>query len=298
MIGSRGRVAIAVVFSLASAHPVLAIFVPGIERPTKLQAEKQATEGYWAGAADQLIAVFRTPVAGLAASFDYHYGTQDLTTSIVGSDSPSFTSETELNTYTLRPEFVLTNWLSFYGVAALHEGTNSGGGVNLDLDGWGAGAGVTAAFGLPRFDPSWSDEITIDPLFIIPDFNYTYNEFRDVRNSVDVLNFTTRVGAGARTDRYNWGLYGGPMYQASTRDLTIRAGGNNIAVESAPRDDLSGVIGAFFGVRISQKPKAQLRPTLLATVEGGVGNRQGVLLSLRYEYDLLRVFEQAAAAAQ
>jgi hypothetical protein len=293
-------VAILVALSLSGVRPALGVFFPGIQRPTRQEAEFQAKEGYWATAADQLQAVFRTTVGGLAASFDYHYGTQDLSNTLAVPGLPAFTatSESELNTYTVRPEFVVSNWLSLYGIAALHEGTNRANGVSLDLDGWGAGMGVTAALGLPRYDPTWSSEITIDPLFIVPDFNWTYNEFQSIKNGVDVLNLTTRIGAGVRTDRYNWGLYAGPMYQSSTRDLMLHARGETIAVESEPKEAWSGVVGAFFGVRISQKPKAQLRPTLLATVEGGVGNRQGVLVSLRYEYDLRRVFEEAAAAAE
>jgi len=33
--------------------------------------------------------------------------------------------------------------------------------------------------------------------------------------------------------------------------------------------------------------KGQRRPDLMLTVEGGVGNRQAVLVSLRYEHSLL-----------
>jgi hypothetical protein len=56
-------------------------------------------------------------------------------------------------------------------------------------------------------------------------------------------------------------------------------------VFAEPREAWSGVIGSYFGVVFANNPRHEERPTLLLTVEGGVGNRQGVLVSLRYEYD-------------
>lgn len=132
-------------------------------------------------------------------------------------------------------------------------------------------------------------------MFIVPDFNWTHNEFQDIRNTVDAYTVTTRIGAGMRTDRFNWALYGGPLYQSSTRNLTVRFPGGDVDATQEPEEAWSGVIGAIFGMRISDDPAAQERPTLLFTLEGGVGNRQGVLVSLRYEYDFLN---RAAAAAE
>jgi hypothetical protein len=80
------------------------------------------------------------------------------------------------------------------------------------------------------------------------------------------------------------------MYQSSTSDLSIRT---NISpdyfeVDSEPKKAWSGVIGAFFGTWFGQDVDRVRRPTVMLTVEGGVGNRQGILASLRYEYDLLK----------
>lgn len=49
----------------------------------------------------------------------------------------------------------------------------------------------------------------------------------------------------------------------------------------------SGVIGAFFGTWFGCDSKRVRRPTVMLTVEGGVGDRQGALVSLRYEYDVV-----------
>ena len=282
----RAGMAAMLAMPLLASSPARAIFIPSLQMLTQKDVEAEERKGYWASAGDRLVQVFRTPVGGLAASFDYRYNQQDLTNSFLGS---TFSTESKLNSYSLRPEFVLTNWWSVYGIAALYDGSSKGKAngvpVDIDLDGWGAGVGTTVSLGLPPWRPSWWQEGTIDPFFVLPDVNWTYNEFQGINNNVNTVNVTTRIGAGARTDLYNWGLYGGPMYQSSTRDLSVPLGGFNFAVQSEPRDAWSGVIGAFFGLRISRDPRAQLRPTLLATVEGGVGNRQGVLVSLRYEYD-------------
>lgn len=277
---------------LAYAVPSHAIFVGGVQQLSQEQAEAQAKLSFvdWTGKA--LEEALRKPVGGLALSFDYRYGTQDFTNR-PRQPTPAFDSETELNSYILRPEFVVSNWLSIYAIAARHEGTSRSAYPPVDLDGWGAGLGVTASLGLPPVRTVIGGEpVSFVLPFVLPDFNWTHNEFEGIDNGIDIYNVTTRIGGQARTDTYSFGLYAGPMYQQSTQGLVV--GGN--AVSSVARDAWSGVVGAFFGVRLVggddslEQRRDLLRPTLLLTVEGGVGNRQGVLASLRYEYDLLGAF--------
>lgn len=286
MSGAFRVAAMIAVVSMINAKPVCALFFPGFQQLSREQGIKQE-EGSWRDyLTKDLEKTLRTPVGGLALSFDYRYSVQDLCDQIPLGPS---TSESELNTYSLRPEFVVANWLSLYGIFAQHDGTNRATNKyesllpDVDLDGWATGMGVTAAFGLPPTRPSWWSFGTIDPLFIVPDFNWTHNEFDGIDNAVDVYNVTTRIGFGARTKVSNWAVYGGPQFQRPTRSLTV----NGFPVSSEPENAWSGVIGVLFGVRIAEDPRDLKRPTLLATLEGGVGNRHGVLFSLRYEYDLL-----------
>ena len=285
---SRYAVGIGALFALIAVGPAGAIFIPALQRPTEQQLKAERTVSYWEWTTDPeyLQWVLSDQVGGLALSVDYRHGVQDL--SNTGRGFKPFTSEAELNTYLLRPEFVLTRWLSIYGIAALHDGTNDipRSTADIDLDGWAVGAGVAGALGLRQFD--YGADLTVDPFFVLPDFNWTHNDFDGIDTGVDVLNVTTRIGAGARTDRYNWGLYAGPMYQWSTPDLKIPTRSGVARVESVPENAWSGVVGAFFGLRLSDtmRDTELARPTVLATVEGGVGNRHGVLVSLRYEYDL------------
>lgn len=281
---SRG-VAIAVLLLFTGANPASAIFFPGVGRPSPEQLRIQEEESYWKSLPRKFTEVFLKPVGGLAVNLDYHYATQDFSSTL---GLLRFESESELNTYSIRPEIVWTNWLSTYAIAGLHRGTNRSQFPTLNLDGWAAGAGVTAALGLPAYTPECNDEVTFDPFFVIPDFNWTHNEFDDIENVVNVINVTTRIGAGVRTDRFNWGLYAGPMYQSSTTDLRIQIASTSVRVNTEPKELWSGVIGSYFGVVFADNPQHVLRPTLLLTVEGGVGNRQGVLASLRYEYDFFK----------
>jgi hypothetical protein len=291
-----------VVLSSVAFNPARGILIPAQEMVTDQDAAEQERKGgYWAYAFDpeRLTAMLRQQVGGLALSFDYRHGTQDFVNVIrppyvEGSGPARVVSDTTLDTYGLRPELVLTNWLSIYGVAAWHDGSNSAPptdrtpAFSLSLDGHALGAGVSGVFGLPVM-ASCIEGVTLDPFFVLPDLNWTHNEFDDIENGIDVLNVTTRVGFGARTTRFNLGLYGGPMYQQVTelQYALVPESPVPIPVETRPQDAWSGVVGAFLGMRISQNPGAQDRPTLLLTVEGGVGNRESVLVSLRYEYDLL-----------
>jgi hypothetical protein len=273
------------VVSLVAVSPARALFFPGVQQLSREEGIQQE-EGSWSKyLSEGFERTVRTPVGGLALSFDYRYNVQDLCDQIPTLGAS--TSESEVNTYSIRPELVVANWLSLYGIFAQHDGTNRPTKYtflpDVDLDGWATGMGVTAALGLPPTRPSWWDFGTIDPLFIVPDFNWTHNEFDGIENAVDVYNVTTRIGFGARTNEINWAVYGGPQFQRPTRSLTV----NGNAVTSEPEDAWSGVVGALFGVRIAKDPRDLKRPTLLATVEGGVGNRHGVMFSLRYEYDLL-----------
>lgn len=312
MVRLRGMFAL-VGLSAMAANPGYGLFIPAQQLITDQEAARQEKRGgYWADAFDRarLIALLRQPVGGLALSFDYRHGTQDLSNAFLSPFGRKLSreSETTLDTYGVRPELVISNWLSVYGVAALHDGSNrapaEGGFPRLDLslDGWAAGFGTTAAFGLPMWKPPGIAGVSIDPFFVLPDFNWTYNEFDDVVDGVDVINATTRVGFGARTKRVNAGFYGGPMYQWTTRDQVARVYVEelkrriDVPVSSEPKDAWSGVVGGFLGIRISKDPDEQDRPTLLLTVEGGVGNRQGVQVSLRYEYDLLARIGGGAAA--
>lgn len=283
---------VSVLVSLLAATPAPAVFLPGIQKLSQDQIEAERklsfTEWTWASLKETL----RTPVGGLALSADYHYGTQDFrNTSIVGQT----TSESRLNTYSLRPEFVVSNWLSLYGIAALHEGhsrSDTQGVPDIDLDGWAAGMGVTASLGLPPIGTTWFNEpVSLAPVFVVPDFNWTHNEFQGIDNSIEVVNVTTRIGTGGRTDTYNWAVWAGPAYQNSTSGLSV----SGVHVSSEPTRDWSAVLGIAFGIRLVnadeenqlQRRRDLLRPTLLATIEGGAGNREGILVSLRYEYDLL-----------
>lgn len=285
MCGMRSLVTIAVAIWFAATIPARALFVPGFEQLTPQQAEIQAKTPWPELLKERML----TPVGNLAASFDYRHGTQDFdsVTRFNGQDvPPPFISESELNSYVFRPELVLTNWLSVYGITALHDGSNRAGGNAISLDGWGAGAGVTGALGwLPV---ELGPDATLDPFFVLPDFNWTYNEFDGIENAVKTTNLTIRVGSGARFGkRYNVAFYGGPMYQDSTRNLDVVFAGTPLTIKAVPVSTWTGVVGGFLGVRFGEAPSTQKRPDVLVTLEGGIGNRTGVLLSLRYEYDLL-----------
>jgi hypothetical protein len=136
--------------------------------------------------------------------------------------------------------------------------------------------------------------MAFDPFFVVPDFNWTHNDFDGIQNRVDVLNTTVRIGAGARTREWTAAFYGGPMHQWSTKGLRFNIGGGDVPVDAEPKDAWSGVIGAFVGTWFTRyRPDEPgdhtqhlRRPTAMLTVEGGVGNRYGVLVSLRFEYDL------------
>jgi hypothetical protein len=276
-----------VLLGVLTVDRAAAIFIPGVRRLSIEESDRREEERYWDTVMRRMREAFFEPVGGLAVNLDCHDGTQTLSSSLPAPASLEFESESAVTTYTIRPEIVWTNWLSTYAIGGLHEGTNKSDFASLDLDGWAAGAGVALALGLPPYEPYRDSPITYDPFFLIPDFNWTHNEFDDISNTVHVFNLTTRIGAGARTDRYNWAFYAGPMYQSSTKDLIIKPLGN-LEVESEPEDAWSGVIGAVFGVRFPQDSKnlrGQERPTMLLTMEGGVGNRPGILVSLRYEYD-------------
>jgi hypothetical protein len=54
-----------------------------------------------------------------------------------------------------------------------------------------------------------------------PDVNWTHNEFPGDREQRRDAERDDRIGAGLRTDRFNWGIYAGPMYQSPTEDLII-----------------------------------------------------------------------------
>lgn len=277
---------------LLCATPAGAVFFPGVEFPEPGQPKKD----YWVNVPNELRKTLSKQVMGLTVNADYHYGTQDVVGNVPALPGARLVGDTEVNTYTIRPEIVLTNWLSAYAIGALHEGSSTASvpayGVRdtkYSLDGWGVGAGVTAALGLPRYRPDWSDKLAFDPLFIVPDLNWTHNDFDDIENAVDIVNVTTRIGGALRTRFYNVGLYAGPMYQTATSDLTVRTSlsPTPVKIESEAKEAWSGVVGAFVGTWFAKDPDHVRRPTIMLTVEGGVGNRQGVLVSLRYEYDLL-----------
>lgn len=281
---SRVAGALVLALGIVSAAPAHAIFIPGIRLLTPQKAAEVEQEPYW----KRLQKRFRRTVGDLALNLDYHYGTQDFSNLAPSGPLPS---EAELNSYVLRPELVVSEWLSVYGIGALHDGRNRYQGGSIDLDGWGAGVGVTTAFGPLEVYPSEWPDVAIDPLFVAPDFNWTYNDFQGIENGVTTSNLTVRIGTGGRTLRYSWALWAGPMYQSSTRDLDLRFGGSPVTVRSEPQGAWSGVIGAAFGLRVAEDKRTQRterRPTLMATIEGGVGNRQGVLVSLRYEFDPFR----------
>lgn len=288
MVSRCMRAALVSLALFAAASPARAVFFPQVERPTLKELEQQRAETYWNTLGRRARLAAGEFVGGLALSADYRYNEQDLVGSLAAFPVP-FSGDTEINTYSLRPEIVLTNWLSTYAIGGLHNGTSRSEFGTLDLDGWAAGAGVTLALGLPPFTPKWNEDLTFDPLFVIPDFNWTHNEFDDVENTINVYNITTRIGAAVRTDRFSYGLYAGPQYQTSTEDLTVRAGGMLVDLEAEPKDAWSGVIGAVFRMNLTK----QKRPELQLSVEGGVGNRQGIQLSLRYEHDffVFQLFE-------
>lgn len=283
---------VAILVSLLAAAPAPAVFLPGIQKLSRDQVEAERKLSFTEWTWESLKETLRTPVGGLALSADYHYGTQDFqNTSLLGKT----TSESRLNTFSLRPEFVVSNWLSLYGIAALHDGhsrSSTKGVPDVDLDGWAAGMGVTASLGLPPIGTTWfGEDVSLAPVFVVPDFNWTHNDFQGVDNGVEVVNVTTRIGTGGRTDTYNWAIWAGPAYQNGTSALTV----SGLHVSSEPTRSWSAVLGIAFGIRLVnadednqlQRRRDLLRPTLLATIEGGAGNREGILLSLRYEYDLL-----------
>jgi len=268
----------------AGAAPARALMYPGVERPTHEELKQQRDEGYLRAAEQEAIENAREFVGGLALNLDYRYGVQDLVGTVPMYQFP-FAGRTKLETYSVRPEFVFTNWLSTYGIVGLHRGENTSDVQTLDLDGWMAGVGVNAAVGLDEITPECLDDVTLDPLFVLPDFNWTHNEFDGIDNDVNAYNLTIRIGGAMRTNYVHWGVYGGPQYQASTRELTVQYMSMPLVVDAEPKDAWSGVIGSFLGVTFKQDER---RPDLLLSVEGGVGNRQGALVSLRYEYDVFR----------
>lgn len=287
MTSTGRRVAIVSFILFVAGSPAGAVFFPAIQAPSEKQREKQRLKGYIAGIPEAAKEAALEFIGAMALSFDYNHGTQDQVGK-VRLNNQAFSGETELDTYVARPEIVWMNWLSTYGIFGLHRGDNTSDTSTLDLDGWAAGAGVTLSIGLPQYDPAFNKALAIDPLFVVPDFNWTHNEFDDVDGTVDVYNLTTRIGSALRTDRLYWGVYGGPQYQASTEDQTIQVNSFSVDVEVEPKRAWSGVIGSFFGVIFE---KGERRPDLLLTLEGGVGNRQGVLLSLRYEHNLFQYFK-------
>jgi hypothetical protein len=284
MMGTCKRGAIILFALCAAAVPARAVFFPAVQRPTEEQLLEQETHPYWntttLGA--KAMEAFGEVVGGLALSFDDRYSTQDLVGDVPALNHLPFNGKTKLNTFTFRPEIVWTNWLSTYAIAGQHRGSNGSGATTLDLDGWTAGAGVSVALGLPPHTPH-NSRFTFDPLFVIPDFNWTRNEFDGVDNAVNVYNLTTRIGAALRTVDFSWGLYAGPQYQSSTKDLTIRINSMPLGVKAEPKEAWSGVIGSVFGVYLEKQKRADVQ----MIVEGGVGNRQGVQVSLRYEHDFL-----------
>jgi hypothetical protein len=262
-----------------------AIFFPGVQRPSQEELEQEETESYTSTLQRNLVEALKTPVGGLALNLDWHYGTQTLLSSIPAAGL-HFSSQSRVDTYSIRPEIVWTNWLSTYAIAGIHQGTNTAPAFNLNLDGWAAGVGTTLALGLP---PKAFPNLVWLPAFIVPDFNWTHNEFQDVNNAVNIFNLTIRAGTAIKTGIYNWGFYGGPMYEALTEDLSVRTTMfGNVNVHSAPENAWSGVIGTYVGLRIANEhPEDLPRPTVLLSIEGGVGNRESVLVSLRYEFDFL-----------
>src|SRR5262245_51077937 len=171
-------VCLALAFSMVS--PAGAVFFPGVQRPVGAEAEIEREQPYWASVPDRLRKALAEQVGGLALNADYLHDTQDFVSTF---NHVPLQSETELNTYTIRPEFVMTNWLSMYAIGALHEGSSTTSlrpfgatDTRFSLDGWGVGAGVTVALGLPKYTPARWPQFTFDPLFVVPDFNWTHND--------------------------------------------------------------------------------------------------------------------------
>jgi len=291
MIGSFVRVALVCAFVVVAVRPAGAVFIPGVAQLSPEQVAAQDKLDFFAWTKKELIETLRTPVGGLAASFDYRNSTQDFSGMTIGPTNVS--SEADLDTYTLRPEFVISNWLSVYGILARYDGKSTSNVGDVDLDGWGGGLGVTGSFGLPPVGTVIGGQrVSFAVPFVVPDFNWTSSDLEGIDNDLDVYNVTVRIGGQARTDRYSFGMYAGPTYQNGTSRLLI----NGLAVSSEPTEAWSAVVGGFFGIRLvgddsaagaEQRRIDLLRPTLLATIEGGIGNLEGVLVSLRYEYDLL-----------
>jgi len=213
----------------------------------------------------------------LALNLDYLHSEQDLRT---GYNGQTFTATAKLNTFTTRLEYHPFEVLSVYGIAGIHDGSSKVAGSDLksSLDGWLAGAGITAFFPVP-LSCEEGDAVCLTPGAIV-DFNYTYNEYDDVKNGIDVYNVTTRAALlGGTSEKFGFGFWAGPAYQSVEPDQKISLGGQTVTVHVRPRERWNGVIGA-----VVKSVVPGLEMPLSLTVEGGVGNRTQILVSLRGEF--------------
>lgn len=212
----------------------------------------------------------------VALNFDYVHTEQDFDSTLVGVGS--YVATSKLDSYTGRLEYQPFDILSVYGIAGYHQGSSKVSTFEIDLDGWAAGVGTTAILPLPL--PCLAGVIC-PTAFSAFDFNYTYNDYEEVKNGINIVNFTTRAGVITRVVpiAVGIGLWAGPTYQSVTRDQKIEFNGQTPTFRVRPKDRWNGIIGA----RLDWLSPRNRVPISL-TVEGGVGNRSQILVSLRYEW--------------
>lgn len=228
-------------------------------------------------------------VSELGLNLDYRHSSQDFSTFIGDpSTTQGIDSSTELNSTALRLEYVAVEFVSIYLLGVRHDGTGKSANIgsfqppDLDLDGWGWGAGITGF--IPVLGTATVGPLTTTPFFVT-DFNYTYNDFHDIKSGIDLFSATQRLALGVRGRKEgsrlsHWGLTltGGASYlnQPGTQVLVD----NDQTIKIRPDDTwipLAGLVLSYFG-----KGKVT-RPLVSLSIEGGWGDREEISLNLRYE---------------
>jgi hypothetical protein len=224
---------------------------------------------------------------GVAVNFDYRYSNpkfrSTLLTDVVAPSgtviAPSGTvldSETKLHTETVRLEYVPFTFLSLYAIGARHDGKTG----DTSLDGWGFGAGFTAAVAAQEPARERITGVEISPL-VIYDFSYTYNDFEDVRGGQDIFNSTARIGGMLQHRKIprHLGLtpYIGASYQVAEKVQGIRSPFES-TVSISPDDTWTPVGGLVLSHLVEGRPNFSL------IFEATTGDSEYYLVSLRYEY--------------
>jgi hypothetical protein len=160
-------------------------------------------------------------------------------------------------------------------LAGYADGSSEVAGQRTSLHGPVLGTGTLLTMTAPPL-AQWSRQGLLAPL-LIAGFDYAATDFSAVEGWVHTFDVKPRAGLLVQSDTGALlSVYGGGSWHDFTEDQTI----NGVALRVRPTEPWAPLVGAYY--RGGEGPLEDFS----LTAEGEVGDRTGVVLTLRYEFDV------------